>query len=316
MAKLLITKIIVFLILLYLPLFFLQKAVDNGLRKYRAGEYGVWNDIYNSKINSKVLVVGSSRALVNISTSILDSMLKKSVYNIGVDGGHFSQTLQRFKIYLMHNKKPEAIICSLGMSDLEKTAGLFNMEQYLPYLGDSLIAKSNKGYANSFISADYYVPSMKYRVDLGSILTGLKLYFDREVNIKDPRVRGYEARNLKWDTSFDDLKKSGKSFDIRINQDAANDLEEFVNVCRLNKIKLIFVYTPEYIEIQPYFKNRDFVMDFYRSFSRKNEIPFIDYSKDSLSFNKSLFYNSEHLNLVGSKLFSQKLAADLIKCHL
>ena len=316
MVGVLFKKLIIFSLLLFIPLYIIQMVVDKGLRKYQSGEYGIWNDIYSSKINSDILIVGSSRALVNISSPILDSALHKTVYGIGVNGGNFSQTLVRLKVYLQHNKKPQTIICSLGMNDLDKGEGLFNTEQYMPYLEDSLIRNSNQGYANSFMLADYYIPAMKYRSDLGSLLTGIKLYFNSQVEVREPRIKGYVAREIKWDTSFDDLRKSKKVFNIKFHKELLNDFKTFIGICKSNNIKLIFVFTPEYEKVQPYFKNWDFVMNFYKSVAAKNDIPFLDYSNSEFSKDTKYFYNSEHLNKTGSQLFSKKLADDLLKLQL
>lgn len=312
MSKVLI-KILVFGLILFIPLLIIQIMVDKGMRKNRSQEYGVWNDIYDSKINTDILVIGSSRALVNISSPILDSALNTPTYGIGVDGGNFEQTITRLKVFLQHNKKPTTIIYSIGMRDLEKSTGLFRMEQYMPYLADSIIKNSNQGYTNSFIWADYYVPLMKYRTNFSSVLTGIKLYFSSGVEVIQPRVLGHESRDMKWDTSFEDFKKSGKTFDIKINGQLTSDFRHFLDLCKANQIQVIFVYSPEYIEIQSYFKNRDFLMDYYRKTALTYNIPFLDFSKHNISYHKKYFYNSEHLNKVGSEIFSKKLSRDLLK---
>jgi hypothetical protein len=77
-------------------------------------------------------------------------------------------------------------------------------------------------------------------------------------------------------------------------------------------IKLIFVYTPEYVEGQDFVQNREKIFEIYQSISKSEEIPFWDYSKDSISFEKQLFYNSEHLNDFGATIFSKKFSKDLL----
>ena len=49
--------------------------VDAGLRKSRNAYFANWNDLYNSKINADLLIMGSSRAEFHISPKILDSLL-------------------------------------------------------------------------------------------------------------------------------------------------------------------------------------------------------------------------------------------------
>jgi hypothetical protein len=77
-------------------------------------------------------------------------------------------------------------------------------------------------------------------------------------------------------------------------------------------IKVIFVYTPEYIDGQNFVTNRKTLFNIYYSISRAEKIIFLDYSKDSISYQKYLFYNSEHLNGRGATIFSRKFSNDLL----
>ena len=52
-------------------------------------------------------------------------------------------------------------------------------------------------------------------------------------------------------------------------------------------------------------------MDLYRQFAKKYDLIFLDYSNDPISYNKSLFYNANHLNAKGSEIFTRKLALDI-----
>ena len=314
MVKVLFLKLIIFFLLLFVPLYFLQKYVDNGLLKMRLGEYGVWNDIYESKINADVVIVGSSRATVNISSPILTEKLKLNTYNIGIDGGDFNMEYLRFQVYLQHNKKPKVVILSLHTADLQKNEGIFNQEQFLPFLGDTLVRNATSGYSSSLSYADYYIPAVKYRSDFQSVSDGIKMVLDKPVSriYYAMRTNGYEARDRKWDDSFDKLKRSGKKFDIKFNDELVAKFQEFIKYCKEKNIELIFVYTPEYTGVQPYFVNREMVMNYYGKVAKDNSIPMLDYSQDSISSNTAYFYNSEHLNTSGSVYFTMKLASDLV----
>ena len=54
-------------------------------------------------------------------------------------------------------------------------------------------------------------------------------------------------------------------------------------------------------------------MAIYKNISMKYNIPFLDYSSDTICLSKDYFYNAEHLNLMGTNLFSRKLTSDLKK---
>jgi hypothetical protein len=74
---------------------------------------------------------------------------------------------------------------------------------------------------------------------------------------------------------------------------------------------LVLVYTPKYIEGQKYIENRSEVMSIYNNFAQKYDLLLLDYSNDEISFDRSLFYNTSHLNKTGANLFTTKLAHDL-----
>jgi tRNA A22 N-methylase len=49
----------------------------------------------------------------------------------------------------------------------------------------------------------------------------------------------------------------------------------------------------------------------YARYSKKYNIPFLDYSDDEICYKKEYFYNASHLNKTGSDLFMQKFIRDL-----
>lgn len=310
MVKLLL-KTILFLVLLYIPLYIIQTVVDKGMTHYRKGEYGVWNDIYNSPINADLVIIGNSRAFVNISPMILDSALKQPAYNLGYDGGDFNLAYTRFKVYLCHNKMPKTVVLSISPPDLERGIGIFNLPQFMPFLKDTVLRKGLAGYANSFNKADFYVPAMKYRTDPSSYVTGIKLYFGKNVVEDELRVRGYEARPRKWDNSFNEFIALHQKFNHKIDTALLKQFKELIKTCADHHTKLYLVYSPEYIKVQPYFVNRAGIMSVYKVASLLYHVPFLDYSNDPMSSDTSYFYNSEHLNKNGSEVFTRKLAKDM-----
>ena len=309
--KALFLKILLFIVLLYVPLYCIQYIVDNGLRKYHNGEYGVWNDIYDGKMNADLLILGNSRAFVNISPLVLDTALHQSAYDLGVDGGDFNLAYTRFKVYLSRNKMPKTVVLSISTSDFQKGVGLFNLAQYMPYLNDTVLCKGLKGYDNSFNKADFYVPAMKYRTDPISYKIGFQLFFGGTVVNDDPRVKGYQARNRKWDDSFEKFKALKIKYTIKVDTNSIKEFHDLINICQQNKVKLYFVFSPEYTKVQPYFTNRSEIIGIYKDAAQQYNVPFFDYSNDPISADTQYFYNSEHLNTHGSEVFTQKLARDI-----
>lgn len=72
---------------LLLPLFLISYPLDlifsSALKESHGclGEYEVWNDIYNGKIDCDIAIYGSSRAWLQIDPEIIKDVLERDTYN-------------------------------------------------------------------------------------------------------------------------------------------------------------------------------------------------------------------------------------------
>ena len=98
------------------------------------GEYSVWNDIYEGKINSDLVIYGSSRAWVHFNPELLTNTFKIPTYNLGIDGQNFLLQYFRHKELLRFNKRPKIILHSLDIFTFSKKTKLYNFEQFFPYM--------------------------------------------------------------------------------------------------------------------------------------------------------------------------------------
>jgi len=226
----------------------------------------------------------------------------------------------KFNQYLNYNKKPRLIIQTLDIFTLNKRQELYNFEQFLPYLYKPSIRKATK-YFIGFEFVDYFIPFLRYK-DKEIIQLGFNVFFSLpidKINFKpelNNKYKGYKGMDRKWDFTFDKFKLNNpQGINYKIDSLTFSLMEIFLDYCKKQNLKVIFVYTPEYIENQYLTNNRNEIFKIYNDLSKKYNVLFLDYSKDSISYNKNFFYNSQHLNKKGSELFSQKLAID-IKANL
>jgi hypothetical protein len=276
------------------------------------GEIEVWNNLYASKINTDLLIYGSSRAWTHINPQILEDTLHLSTYNLGMDGQIFDIQYLRHQEYLRHNRSPKIIVLSLDIFSLEKPDELFNKNQFLPYMfrNDS-IEKYTSPY-KGFSWIDYHLPLVRYffnqKATIHTVISTTKP--NKENNY---RYKGYKAKDEPWDGKFELAQKNNNKYFAYADAASLHLLNRFVAECYAKKIKLVFVYSPEYIEGQKYIDNRQIVINVYKDLALKNKLLFFDYSTDSICLNKSLFYNTTHLNKQGSEIFTKHLAKDLKK---
>lgn len=305
-------KLLIFCLLPLPFLYALQMIVDGGLKRSDYPIYSEWNDIYGGKINADLIVMGSSRATFQISPAVLDEKLKINTYNLGINAWTFPMQKERFDVFLKHNKKPRYVVHSLDLQMFSRREDLFDYQQFLPYLDEPDIRAATKNYKGEFGAAQYYFPMFKYNGNLNIAAAGFLSYFNL-VEYQKINTKGYLGQTLAWDNSFEAFrKKFPNGYTHPFDEKIAGDFKNYLEHCRQNDIKVVLVFSPEYVELHPLIKNREEVMNLFGNYAKQFDIAFLDYSNHSISFNKSYFYNSEHLNKQGSELFSEILAQDLI----
>ncbi|GHT05792.1 hypothetical protein AGMMS49525_13470 [Bacteroidia bacterium] len=136
-------KVLFFTTLLLIGAFAVDFTLEKGLRKSRAGDFSDWNDIFDSNINSDVIVLGNSRAPCGFSPQILDSVLCVNSYNLGMVAHPFSMQYVRFKVFEKYNKKPRVIIQNIDFFTLAQGHPM-HKEQFLPYLHEDLLKNELK----------------------------------------------------------------------------------------------------------------------------------------------------------------------------
>lgn len=289
-------------------MFIADYFISNKLKKNHKspGEIEVWNDIYSGNINSDIAIYGSSRAWVHIDPSILEDSLNLKAYNFGIDGHNFWLQYLRHKEYLKYNNSPKIILLSVDVFSLQKRKDLYELNQFLPFmLWNKNIIKFTSSY-NGFTYKDYYFPLLRYN---GKIR---KIELDREDNTEITyRQNGYKGMEREWNTDLAKAKLKMSQYKINMDSSSVNLFNQFLMETKENNIKVILVYTPEYIDGQKFVENRDEIIKVYKEFAEKYNLIFLDYSNNDLCKRKELFYNSSHLNKEGAEIFTRKLSSEL-----
>jgi hypothetical protein len=280
------------------------------LKRSKAGENSVWYDLYNGRINSKVLIYGASRAWVHFDPEIIQDSLHLSAYNLGIDGHTFWLQYFRHKILVEYNARPKLIIQSVEAATLSKRPDLYNSAQFLPYmLNNSEMEEATRSF-EGFNFFDYHIPLLRYYGHLEEIKKAFWILIKPSLNIPD-RVRGYKGQEISWNDDFEKARKKMKAMIIKPDAATIRLFDNFLKECVEKGIKVILVYSPEYIEGQMFTQNRTSMVNLYKSFAQKYKISFYDYSNDPISFQRKYFYNSQHMNKEGAELFTKKLVSDI-----
>jgi hypothetical protein len=306
--KAFLAKVLFYAMLLTVGAFSLDYILEKGLRKSEEGEFQIWNDIFESRINSDVIISGNSRAWVHISPEILDSVLHVNSYNLGIDGYPFSMQYVRFKLFEKYNKKPRLIIQNVDFTTLYRRTTPYNKTQFLSYLHEDFIKDELK--KTEFTEFELYIPAMQYHSEFPIVEHGLMEFF----NIKHyqiSRYKGYCGQERTWDRSKLEEILSQDSIIAEREPETVELFDTYLNYCKENDIQVILVFTPQYIKMTEFTKNWDDEMQVYHDFAEKYDIPFLDYTHDTICYDTTYFYNAMHLNKKGSELFSIKLTNDI-----
>lgn len=307
--KKLIKRIVLFLILFLLIGFILDVVVSKRMSMiyFPSGENEVWNDIYNHKVTEPCLIYGSSRAKTHLNPMIIEDRLGVAAYNFGMDGQSFDTQLLRHQINVKENGYPKYIIHCLDLFTLGKTKVAHNKQQYLPYMLWNIdILKVLSGY-DDFHLSDYLIPTLRYFGHYDSFKRAIIEPFESSTYVE--RTKGFAYIDADWDR--EKVMKIPENEYITINLSTYELYESFIEECKENNVSFAMVYAPEFENRKETVINRDSIMNLYSKLSIKYDIPFLDYTADSVSYCFDLYADALHFNKKGSIIFSEKVINDL-----
>lgn len=283
--------------------YFIAKSLRNSTSSF----YDTYTKIHKQKFNNLDLIInGSSKAYLQISPKVIDSILELNSYNFGREGSKFDTQLFSYELYRKYNNKPKYLIQIVSHETFSTYSELYRYILFAPYLELSEVRKLTAKY-QSFNFIDYHIPLLKY----SGILTDKIFVFGNKKDI----YKGYFPQKERvWDTSFNKFKKANPNgITINLDKEMLTDFEEYIKKNKEDSIQVFMVYPPTYYEAHSYIKNRDEIIQIYKNISEKYNISFLNYSSDSISLNRDYFYNSQHLNENGAELFTLKMSRDIKK---
>jgi hypothetical protein len=289
----------------------LDQVLLLGLRNIDTGSFGVWNKAMEGRINARILISGSSRARGHYDPVIIGRGLGKSCFNVGRDGTLTDLQLAFLRAYLRHNQKPELIIQNLDLTSFTKSRDIFTPGQYLPYLGEPDIYQALAEVKPSIWKAKY-IPLYGFNDDDMQFTPIQAMLGLLSVSTREDRTLGFHPMNRSWNRDFERFKMTHPTgMESRCDPAAVEVLNQLIDLCKSLNIELVFVYSPEYYENHSMIVNRQVIFEMFENLAARYQVPFYDYSNTSISQEKNYFYNSQHLNTEGARLFSIDLTEKL-----
>ena len=300
---------IVFLssLVLYILLALIDVLITNRLMHTNLfdGEYEVWNAINKGEIGEDLYLYGSSRTYVQLNPTILDKELNLNSYNLGFNGQRMEFLKFRNDEILRQGYLPKNVVLNLDIVTLEDRE-IYYQEQYYPLLFFNYSLYKSLNDDISLDMFDVYIPLIRYlRYRKYSKLIYEDYIKYQSGQNKKKRTKGFASRNYKWK----EQKLENKT--INVNTDRLQDLIQMIKDLQKVNTNIILINSPEYISQIKSQKNRKEIIKLYDSVAHQFNIPFINYSSDSMNFQQQYFYDTNHLNSKGADIFTKKLAEDI-----
>ena len=305
-------KLAFFACLVALFAFLLNVVIQAGLRNIHTSSFGVWNRIVAGDINAAILVSGSSRALSHYDPRVIQERTKLATFNIGLNGSQTDMQLARLKTYLLHNRKPLLLIHNIDLFSFQITrGGVYDPGQYLPYLGQQPIYDALSRFNPHTWKARYW-PLYGYAVEDLRLTWVLGLLGSFGWNPQEDHFLGFKPRDLAWTEDFKRFRAAnpqGTRFEIE--PEGVQQMEDMLRLCKAEGISVLLVYSPEYEEMQRMTINRVEIFARLDVMRDRFHVAVWNFSSLPLASQKNKFYNSQHLNAEGAKIFSTELAEKL-----
>lgn len=291
-----------FLFVLYLIALTADIIITNKIKNYCFNDHPVWGKMISGQMDNDLLIIGSSRAWVQYSPRIIDSILHTNSYNLGRDGKKQDISILTYDIYTKYNPKPKVVICDIYFMSMCKSDP-YEREQFYPYLLNKNIWKSIHT-THQLNYCDRFIPMFKY-------FRHLKSAFSHS-SVSDTTYKGYFGYIIDWQSESDGISlKDIKVISYYHDSTIIAMTDDWLQRCQKDSVKVIFVHSPMYIEATNKIDDTAAMWAMYRNLANKYDVPILDYSDDSICYDTTLFYNAQHLNRKGAERFSLKLAMDL-----
>lgn len=246
--------------------------------------------------DSEILVLGSSVALNSINTKTLQDSLAMKAYSGGGNGQAFPFFLTMLKGAIASHP-PKILILCMQPSALtgEGTGDRYNF--LAPYYGAG-IADIDKNMNEVKKHNDFLMKSSLYK--LNTIWFRILLY-----HFITPDIKGENGHISKPIPPVFPEKNDAKL--ELISKERLEQLTEFLNICKANDIELTVIFPPEFITLTN-MDREDNVINQVASLAESYGFKvYFDTQLEPFNSNAELFYDNSHLNINGTKIYTDTI---------
>ena len=282
-------------------------AISYKLQHSADRRYIGWSKIVNEQLDADLVIMGSSRAWVQYSPALLDSILQINTYNMGIDGSGLNRQIIRYEVYDHYQaKKPKYIVLNVDYFSANEWSYGYEREQFFPYMWSPYMRKViSKVEPMSW--GERYIPVYRYVTYKGLYNVVHEKPWDAKT------YKGYMGHDKTWNAAaYEELT----AFHFNADERVMAMFDQFLKERQAEGIQVIFCYAPIYIGFTNKVENLEEFFACYKNYAERYDIPILDYTNHELCMDTAYFYNATHLNRQGAEIFSTQLARDLDSLNL
>jgi len=290
------SKVLIFLIILISIDFLIGSFLKKFYFTQRSGWlYRTTFSLENTKAD--LLIFGASRANHHYKTNLYNQQLGISAYNTGRDGHgifyHYAILQGVLKRY-----KPKVAIIDINRREfMQDKLSYEKLSSLLPYYDThpelrSIIALKGPYEKLKLASRIYPYNSMVFQIAAGNWSYNKQRKNRYDENGYVPLFKTWKGQVV-YDSTY-------HKYDIDFVK--LMYFKKFVKDCIDAGTKLYITVSPSYVK----FNGEDPSLLLIQKIAKKNNIPYCDFSKDSVFFsNPSIYADESHLNDFGANMYSQ-----------
>lgn len=288
-----------------------SKLMHMGLRRSKVDFYGKMNVAGDTARGTELLLIGSSRVLTQLNPALIDSIAGYNSFNYGLNASSIKTCANLLQYAAAHQAKARAVVLNIDYFMFNLHSDPYKDAYYYPYEGKD----------NRFILTDSKVHQWVHHLGIFDIsLCDDQIKYaalDGFIHIsRQPAglYKGFYPHNEKVIFTEAPLSviKPGKA---EFEEAGFAALREMVKFCNENKLPLVFVIAPYYKQFfsAGYVTNFGEIISRVRGIADQYHVPLFDYSQVDFAGDTRLFFNVNHLNEEGARIYSALLANDLKK---
>ena len=284
-----------------------------GVRNSMNGQIGKVNLILDKKNDPAIISFGSSVGEVGFNSNIIAKKTGLSVFNSCIDGTSYIQYKGLIDVFTKSSKNNRTVVFMESYFTFQNPGEVSSLERYISHLGNQDIYESLHYLQAELLWKCKYVPFYQYipvtHLYYKNAFAGLKNYV-KNATFNDS-LNGYTPVYRSWEIDQDNYLKNTKPFHVPINKEVVEKYLATVNSLQKAGKKVVVVIPPVYKIVTEKLTDFNPLRETFKEISRKTGCVFIDFTSNVICNDKKYFYNGNHMNAIGSNLFSTQLADSL-----